>query len=71
MACGWQVSLSWSSTSKKPGDKVTLRVTVAEPGSLVGILVVDKVTQWMGSQNDITKEKVRKIALTARLYLDT
>ncbi|XP_026197655.1 CD109 antigen [Anabas testudineus] len=53
-----QVSLSWSSILKRPADEVTLRVSVAEPGSLVGILVVDKVTQWMGSQNDITKEKV-------------
>uniref|UniRef100_A0A7N6BLX1 CD109 molecule n=1 Tax=Anabas testudineus TaxID=64144 RepID=A0A7N6BLX1_ANATE len=60
-----QVSLSWSSILKRPADEVTLRVSVAEPGSLVGILVVDKVTQWMGSQNDITKEKVRTKPVTA------
>uniref|UniRef100_A0A7N6ADL5 CD109 molecule n=1 Tax=Anabas testudineus TaxID=64144 RepID=A0A7N6ADL5_ANATE len=55
----------WSSILKRPADEVTLRVSVAEPGSLVGILVVDKVTQWMGSQNDITKEKVRTKPVTA------
>uniref|UniRef100_A0A7N6BA92 CD109 molecule n=1 Tax=Anabas testudineus TaxID=64144 RepID=A0A7N6BA92_ANATE len=55
----------WLSILKRPADEVTLRVSVAEPGSLVGILVVDKVTQWMGSQNDITKEKVRTKPVTA------
>nr|XP_020475101.1 CD109 antigen-like [Monopterus albus] len=55
-----QVSLSWSSTVKTPGDEVTLTVRVEEPGSLVGILVVDKMTQRMGSSNDITPERVLK-----------
>lgn len=44
---------------RMPADEVALRVKVAEPGSLVGILVVDKATKWAGSQNDITKETVR------------
>ncbi|XP_051264948.1 CD109 antigen isoform X1 [Dicentrarchus labrax] len=55
-----QVSLSWSNTKRRPADKVTLKVAVAEPASLVGILVVDKATQWAGSHNDITKEMVLK-----------
>ncbi|XP_038583673.1 CD109 antigen [Micropterus salmoides] len=55
-----QVSLNWSNTMRMPADEVTLRVKVAEPGSLVGILVVDKATKWAGSQNDITKETVLK-----------
>uniref|UniRef100_A0A3Q3LS80 CD109 molecule n=1 Tax=Mastacembelus armatus TaxID=205130 RepID=A0A3Q3LS80_9TELE len=49
-----QVSLSWSNTTKRPADKVTLRVAVEEPGSLVGILVTEK-----GSHNDITEKRVR------------
>ncbi|XP_069371373.1 CD109 antigen isoform X2 [Paralichthys olivaceus] len=53
-----QVSLSWSDTVTQPGDDVTLRVKVAEPGSLVGILVVDKATRGRGSNNDITKMRV-------------
>lgn len=48
-----QVSLSWSRRVTGPGDDVTLSVAVAEPGSLVGILVVDQVTR----SNDITEEK--------------
>ncbi|XP_047429099.1 CD109 antigen isoform X2 [Mugil cephalus] len=55
-----QVSLSWSESKKRPAEQVNLRVTVAEPGSLVGILVVDKATRWAGSHNDITEEAVLK-----------
>lgn len=44
---------------RRPGEEVTLRVKVAEPASLVGILVVDKATKSVGSHNDITKETVR------------
>ena len=58
-ACDWQVSLSWSSAMVRPGNNVTLEVAVAEPASLVGILVVDKATKFAGSQNDISKESVR------------
>lgn len=43
----------------RPGNNVTLKVAVAEPASLVGILVVDKATKWAGSHNDISKESVR------------
>uniref|UniRef100_A0A3B4UHS9 CD109 molecule n=1 Tax=Seriola dumerili TaxID=41447 RepID=A0A3B4UHS9_SERDU len=57
-----KVSLSWSNTMSRPAEEVTLRVAVEEPGSLVGILVVDKATQWTGSRNDITKERVRTTA---------
>ncbi|XP_071766721.2 CD109 antigen [Centroberyx gerrardi] len=53
-----QVSVSWSEARKKPAEEVSLRVSVAEPGSLVGILVVDKATHRAGSHNDITKETV-------------
>ncbi|XP_062266931.1 CD109 antigen isoform X1 [Platichthys flesus] len=53
-----QVSLSWSQAVTQPGGEVTLRVGVAEPGSLVGILVVDKATRGGGSDNDITKTRV-------------
>nr|XP_033503796.1 CD109 antigen isoform X2 [Epinephelus lanceolatus] len=55
-----QVSLRWSDTKMMPGGEVTLRITVEEPASLVGILVVDKATKWKGSYNDITKEMVLK-----------
>ncbi|XP_048841043.1 CD109 antigen isoform X2 [Brienomyrus brachyistius] len=52
------VSLGWSLTRTKPAGKVELSVHVSEPGSLVGILVVDKATDWPKSDNDISKYKV-------------
>ncbi|XP_013766202.1 CD109 antigen [Pundamilia nyererei] len=55
-----QVSLSWSSVVKRPAETVTLNVSVLEPNSVVGILVVDKATQWAGSDNDITTDTVMK-----------
>lgn len=59
--------MSWSSTTTEPGDEVTLRVDVAEPDSLVGILVVDKATQFAGSQHDITKNTVRTAVHTVHI----
>ncbi|XP_023147319.3 CD109 antigen [Amphiprion ocellaris] len=55
-----KVSLSWSKTMTRPAEDVTLNISVAEPNSLVGILVVDKATRLAGSHNDITTETVLK-----------
>ncbi|XP_043962935.1 CD109 antigen isoform X3 [Gambusia affinis] len=55
-----KVSLRWSSDRLKPAEVVTLNVSVAEPDSLVGILVVDKATRWAGSNNDFTMETLRE-----------
>ncbi|XP_034059074.1 LOW QUALITY PROTEIN: CD109 antigen-like [Gymnodraco acuticeps] len=54
-----QVSLSWSESKTRPKEEVTLKVNVAEKQSLVGILVVDKASKLMGS-NDITMKTVLK-----------
>ncbi|XP_011490209.1 CD109 antigen [Oryzias latipes] len=53
-----KVSLSWSSSPRKPAEDVTLKVSVAEPGSLVGLLVVDRATQGANTDNDIHEETV-------------
>lgn len=52
------MSLSWSQDVAKPGDEVVLRVTAEEPGSLVGVLVVDHAAKRAGSHNDITEDSV-------------
>lgn len=53
----FEVSLSWSGSPKKPGEDVTLKVSVAEPGCLVGLLVVDRAaeTDAMNEEMVITK----------------
>ncbi|MGH0123282.1 UNVERIFIED_CONTAM: hypothetical protein FKN15_021022 [Acipenser sinensis] len=53
-----KVSLSWSKTQVKPSESVSLGVTVTEPMSLVGILVVDKSAQLLQNGNDITGDMV-------------
>ncbi|XP_077076926.1 CD109 antigen isoform X2 [Siphateles boraxobius] len=53
-----QVSLSWSQDRAGPAESVSLSVSVSEPGSLVGILVVDKATMDSNKDNGITETKV-------------
>ncbi|XP_038864758.1 CD109 antigen-like [Salvelinus namaycush] len=50
-----EVYLSWSHEKVMPGEEVSLTVLVIEPGSLVGIMVMDKDSD---SDGDITEEKV-------------
>nr|XP_055041580.1 CD109 antigen isoform X1 [Misgurnus anguillicaudatus] len=52
------VSLRWSQDRAGPGDSVSLSVSVSEPGSLVGILVVDKGTLDSKTDNGITDKTV-------------
>ncbi|XP_051951277.1 CD109 antigen-like [Xyrauchen texanus] len=52
------VSLSWSQDRAEPADSVSLSVSVSEPGSLVGILVVDKGTLDSKTDNGITETTV-------------
>uniref|UniRef100_A0A3P8V2E1 CD109 molecule n=1 Tax=Cynoglossus semilaevis TaxID=244447 RepID=A0A3P8V2E1_CYNSE len=59
------LELSFSTNTTSPGEPVTLTVKVMEPGSLVGLLVVDQSSAWMGSNNDITKEKVKRRQMTS------
>lgn len=56
--CHLQVSLSWNQDRAEPADSVSLSVSVSEPGSLVGVLVVDKATMDSNKDNGITEKKV-------------
>ncbi|XP_067274850.1 CD109 antigen isoform X2 [Pseudorasbora parva] len=52
------VSLSWSQDRAEPAESLSLSVSVSEPGSLVGIMVVDKATMDSNKDNGITEKKV-------------
>ncbi|XP_016084557.1 CD109 antigen-like [Sinocyclocheilus grahami] len=52
------VSLSWSQDRAEPADSVSLSVSVSEPGSLLGILVVDKAALDSSKDNGITEKTV-------------
>ena len=53
------MSLSWGADQRRPGEEVSLRLSVSEPRSLVGVLVVDAATHQPNSPNDITTQSVR------------
>lgn len=48
----------WSKSKVEPSEKVSLRISVTQPRSVVGIVAVDKSTTLMNMSNDITMENV-------------
>lgn len=50
--------VSWAKEQAEPAENVSLSISVAEPRSLVGILVVDKASQDSDRSNDFTEKRV-------------
>ncbi|XP_027624029.1 CD109 antigen [Tupaia chinensis] len=53
-----EIKLFWSKANAEPSEKVSLRISVTQPESLVGIVAVDKSVNLMNASNDITMENV-------------
>ncbi|XP_053459039.1 CD109 antigen isoform X2 [Nycticebus coucang] len=53
-----KIKLFWSKANARPAEKVSLRISVTQPGSIVGIVAVDKSVNLMNTSNDITMENV-------------
>ena len=53
-----QIQLFWSKANAEPSEKVSLRISVTQPDSTVGIVAVDKSVNLMNVSNDITMENV-------------
>ncbi|KFV62119.1 CD109 antigen, partial [Dryobates pubescens] len=53
-----KIKISWSKDKVKPSEKVSLQISTTEPGSLIGLAVVDKSTKLLGESSDITKDTV-------------
>uniref|UniRef100_A0A8C9CDH6 CD109 antigen n=1 Tax=Phocoena sinus TaxID=42100 RepID=A0A8C9CDH6_PHOSS len=53
-----KIQLFWSKANAEPSERVSLRITVAQPNSIVGIVAVDKSVNLMNVSNDITMENV-------------
>ncbi|KAK7817093.1 hypothetical protein U0070_001805 [Myodes glareolus] len=51
-----KIKLIWSKSQVKPSEKVSLRISVTEADSIVGIVAVDKSVNLMNASNDITME---------------
>ncbi|XP_068923122.1 CD109 antigen isoform X2 [Petaurus breviceps papuanus] len=53
-----KITLSWNKVSAEPSENVALKVSVTQPGSLIGLVAVDKSVKLMNGSNDITEESV-------------
>ncbi|XP_006835854.1 PREDICTED: CD109 antigen [Chrysochloris asiatica] len=53
-----KIALYWSNANAEPSEKVSLKVSVTQPHSIVGIVAVDKSVNLMNASNDITMENV-------------
>ncbi|XP_007943411.1 CD109 antigen [Orycteropus afer afer] len=53
-----KIKLFWSKANAEPSEKVSLRISVTQPDSVVGIVAVDKSVNLMNASNDITMENV-------------
>ncbi|XP_027708747.1 CD109 antigen isoform X1 [Vombatus ursinus] len=53
-----KITLSWNKVSAEPSENVALKVSVTQPGSLIGLVAVDKSVKLMNRSNDITEESV-------------
>ncbi|XP_036890205.1 CD109 antigen [Sturnira hondurensis] len=53
-----KVNLFWSKAAAEPAEKVSLRVAVTQPHSMVGVVAIDKSVNLMNAPNDITMENV-------------
>ncbi|XP_063580933.1 CD109 antigen isoform X2 [Pongo abelii] len=53
-----KINLYWSKVKAEPSEKVSLRISVTQPDSIVGIVAIDKSVNLMNASNDITMENV-------------
>ncbi|NWT63660.1 CD109 protein, partial [Prunella himalayana] len=53
-----KIKISWSKDKAKPSEKVSLKISTTEPGSLIGLSVVDKSAKLLGESSGITEESV-------------
>ncbi|XP_074093432.1 CD109 antigen isoform X2 [Macrotis lagotis] len=53
-----KITLSWNKVSAEPSENVALKVSVSQPGSLIGLVAVDKSVKLMNGSFDITEENV-------------
>uniref|UniRef100_A0A8B9MNE3 CD109 molecule n=1 Tax=Accipiter nisus TaxID=211598 RepID=A0A8B9MNE3_9AVES len=55
-----KIKISWSKDKVKPSEKVSLKISTTDPGSVIGLAVVDKSTKLLGESSDITEDSVSK-----------
>lgn len=64
--CAFQVSLKWNSDEAQPGEQVSLTVTVLEPKSQVGVMVMKMSDEALQVDLDL---KVKQVSQTSKEQL--
>uniref|UniRef100_A0A2K6F1N9 CD109 molecule n=1 Tax=Propithecus coquereli TaxID=379532 RepID=A0A2K6F1N9_PROCO len=64
-----KIKLFWSKANAEPSEKVSLRISVTQPDSIVGIVAVDKSVNLMNASNDITMENVSLAIFSLQKYI--
>ncbi|XP_061479122.1 CD109 antigen isoform X2 [Rhineura floridana] len=54
-----QINMYWNKNKARPSEEVTLKISVTEPKTAIGLLVVDKSTKLLGKRSDITEDAVQ------------
>uniref|UniRef100_A0A803SP40 CD109 molecule n=1 Tax=Anolis carolinensis TaxID=28377 RepID=A0A803SP40_ANOCA len=54
----YMIKMHWSKNKARPSEDVTLKISVTEPKTTIGLLVVDKSTKLLGKRSDITEDAV-------------
>ncbi|XP_043921643.1 CD109 antigen-like [Protopterus annectens] len=66
-----KVTLTWNRKQAAPSENVSLDISITEPMSLVGLLVVDKSSKLLANINDITADMVlNTLTEYSRYYFD-
>nr|XP_060608900.1 CD109 antigen [Anolis sagrei ordinatus] len=53
-----KIKMHWSKNKTRPSEDVTLKISVTEPKTTIGLLVVDKSTKLLGKRSDITEDAI-------------
>ncbi|XP_062981026.1 CD109 antigen [Elgaria multicarinata webbii] len=53
-----QINMYWNKNRAQPSENVTLKISVTEPKTTIGLLVVDKSTKLLGKRSDITEDAI-------------
>nr|XP_025043911.1 CD109 antigen [Pelodiscus sinensis] len=53
-----KIKISWSKDKVNPSEKVSLKISVTEPRSVIGLSVVDKSTKLLEESSDITEDTI-------------
>ncbi|XP_067388743.1 CD109 antigen isoform X2 [Emydura macquarii macquarii] len=53
-----KIKISWNKDKVNPSEKVSLRISVTEPRSVIGLSVVDKSAKLLGESSDITEDSI-------------